>query len=332
MTLGILTSVTKKHSAILLTNLGSPAAPTPVAVKHYLKEFLSDPYVIKTPRWIWLPILHCFILPFRSSKSAALYQKIWTEQGSPLLVNSTALQQALQKKLIDLGYEHRVALAMRYGAPSIENNIRQLQQDEIEEIIILPLYPQFSHTTYTTTEQSVLAWCDKLNYQPKLHWIPTYHRSVGYIRALAQSIRPQYEGTDSVARLLISFHGLPKEYVDAGDPYANECQQTATDLASELNLRPEQWSLAYQSRFGPKQWLNPYTDEVLEAWAREGVAEVTVVCPGFSADCLETLEEINQTYRQIFLQAGGEKYNYVPALNADPAHVELIYELLTPFL
>lgn len=323
--------MTTQHTAILLTNLGSPAAPTPTAVKQYLQEFLSDPYVIKTPKWVWQPILRCFILPFRSTKSAALYEKIWTPQGSPLLVHSQALQQALQNKLMHMGCEHRVALAMRYGAPSIDSTLRQLQREGVEEVIVLPLYPQFSHTTYTTTEQCVLSCCSKLNYQPILHWIPSYHHSATYISALAQSIRPQFSGSAN-ARLLLSFHGLPQEYVDAGDPYADECQQTATQLACELNLPPEQWSLAYQSRFGPKKWLTPYTDEVLIAWARKGISEVTVACPGFSVDCLETLEEINQTYREIFLSAGGEKFHYVSALNSDPAHVALMHELVRPFL
>lgn len=314
---------------ILLTNLGTPAKPTTRALRKYLREFLSDPRVIEVPKAAWWFILNGIILNTRPRKSAKLYAKIWTDEGSPLLRISCKQQQALQTALENrLPGPVKVALAMRYGEPSIKNGLEELRQAGARRLLVLPLYPQYSAATNASTFDAVSSVLQHWRWLPDFRFISHYHDEPGYIQALAQRIRAHWDNEGRADRMIFSFHGIPKHYFLAGDPYHCECHATARLLAEELGLQEGQWQVSFQSRFGPREWLQPYTDELLASLPGEGVRSVQVVCPGFSADCLETLEEMNIQNRNIFMQAGGDRFTYVPALNDQPAHIEFLADLV----
>jgi ferrochelatase len=323
-----------KHEAesctgVLITNLGTPDAPTASALRRYLGEFLADPRVVEVPRFIWWFVLHGFILRIRPKRSAAAYRKIWTESGSPLLEISIKQASAIQKYLDGHATEKfHVELAMRYGNPSIQSGLEKLQQANAKKIIILPLYPQYSASTTASTFDAVADILKTWRNIPELHLVKHYHDSPDYIDALAESITEHWQQTTRAEKLLFSFHGIPQAYFEAGDPYYCECHKTARLVAEKLNLSEEEWMLTFQSRFGPKQWLKPYTDITLEELAKSGIKNVDIICPGFSADCLETLEEINMRYRETFLAAGGNKFSYIPALNERPAHISTLANII----
>ncbi len=314
---------------VLLANLGTPDAPTPAALRKYLAEFLWDPRVIETPRLPWWIILHGFILRFRPRRSARAYREIWTGEGSPLLVFSSRLRQAVQAALdgSDKG-GFRVELGMRYGNPSIAAALEKLRTAGVREVLVLPLYPQYSAATTASTFDAVAEVLKTWRRLPGIRMIRSYHDDPGYIDAVAESIRDHWAQHGRPDRLLFSFHGLPREYALAGDPYPDECRATARLAARRLGLDEGSWETAFQSRFGPREWLRPYTDKLLQQWGRDGVGRVQVVCPGFAVDCLETLEEIEMQNRDFFLDAGGREFSYIPALNDRPAHVRALCALI----
>ncbi|HEX5139019.1 MAG TPA: ferrochelatase [Planctomycetota bacterium] len=298
---------------ILVSNLGTPDAPTPAALKRYLREFLKDPRVIDLPRWKWIPLLELLILPRRSPKSAEAYGKVWTPEGSPLLSISKR-QRALLEEMLKVP----VALGMRYGNPSIATALDELLKKGCGRLLVLPLYPQYAAATTASTFDALGDALKRLRVVPEIRTVCSYHDEPLYIGALARSIREVWEKDGAPKRLLLSFHGLPRRYVDLGDPYRGRCEETARLLAAELGFPCE---LAFQSRFGREEWLKPYTDETLTAWGRDKLESVDVVCPGFSADCLETIEEIDQQNREFFQHAGGGRFRYIPALNDRRDHV-----------
>jgi ferrochelatase len=286
------------NEGILLSNIGSPETPSFWAVRRYLKEFLSDPKVIDLPRWKWLPILHLIILNIRPFKSAHNYQKIWMPEGSPLLVWSQRITGKLQVALPD----RPIALGMSYGKPSLTDARRELERQGVKEIIHLPLYPQASKTTGGEG----------------------YHDHPLYIAALKNAVEAHWARQGRKEKLLLSYHGLPERYIAQGDPYLAQCEETTSLLAQALGLGSEEYLMSFQSRVGLEKWLRPYTHDVLRDWAQFGVRSVDVICPGFSCDCLETLEEINIRYREQFMQAGGKVFEYIPCLNDSDKHVQLL--------
>ena len=309
---------------VVLVNLGTPESPTPDAVRRYLAEFLSDPRVVEIPRLIWKVILHGIILRVRPKKSAHAYASVWTDKGSPLMAISQALAQKVQEQLThSVPGPVSVELAMRYGEPAIGAVLSKLQQQGMERLLVLPLYPQYSGATTGSVADAVFASLGRWRWVPELRVMGAYHDDPRYIRALADSIRSYRETNGTGDKLLISFHGMPRATLTAGDPYYCHCHKTARLVAEELGLDEAQWEMAFQSRFGRATWLQPYVVQRLEALPSEGVRHLTVVCPGFSSDCLETLEEIAMQGRDTFMAAGGERFDYIPALNADAAHVDL---------
>lgn len=305
---------------VLLSNLGTPDAPSTPAVRKYLREFLSDPHVVELPRFLWLPILYGIILPFRSPKSAKLYQKIWMSEGSPLLVYMKKLSQKLASRLQKK--DIIISMGMRYGSPSLESALEKLRG--VDKIIVLPLYPQYSVSTTESTADKIVEILKSWPVQPDLNIISHYYNNDKYISALAESIKKNLK----TGKLLFSFHGLPQSFVDKGDPYEMQCRTTASLVAKKLNLPDDQWFISFQSRLGKAKWLMPYTNMTLQEWGVAHIDSVTVVCPGFSVDCLETLEEINIQNREIFLNAGGKNFQYVPALNDSEVHIEMLAALI----
>lgn len=320
-----------ERTGILLANLGTPEAPTPEALRRFLGEFLWDRRVVDLPRPLWWLVLNGIILRTRPRLSARLYGRIWTEEGSPLLViarHQTAALAAELRRRLGAGAP-TLALGMRYGEPAIRRGLETLRQAECRRILILPLYPQYSAPTVGSTFDAVAEVLKAWRWVPELRLVTHYHEEPGYIRALAASVRETWAaGGGQPDRLLFSFHGLPERYARAGDPYPEQCHQTARRVAEELGLRQGQWGMSYQSRFGREEWLRPYTDQTLRRWAEEGVGRVDVICPGFSADCLETLEEIALTGRELFLRAGGSQYRYIPALNERADHIAMLADLV----
>jgi ferrochelatase len=312
-----------KKIGILLCNLGTPDAPTVAAVRRYLAEFLSDPRVVEQPRWLWWLILQGIILRIRPRRSAKLYHKIWTEQGSPLLVYSQQLAVRLQQVLPE---KYTVALGMRYGRPSLASALSQLQDSD--QIIILPLYPQYSATTTATTWDAVSKIVSGWRNIPDMHFIHSYYQEPEYIQAMAEHIKAFWQEHGRADKLIFSFHGLPQRYVDRGDPYYQECLKTASQLADALGLSSQEWQWAFQSRLGVEKWLQPYLDESLQKLAKAGVGSVQVFCPGFAVDCLETLEEVAMQNQQRFLQAGGKNFKYISALNASDLQLFWLQNLM----
>ena len=318
-----------RRSAVLLVNLGSPAEPTARALRIYLAEFLSDPRVIDLPRWQWWPILHGIVLRRRPRRSAALYRKIWLAEGAPLLVITRRQRDALAATLSRQGHEGIVVdYAMRYGKPSIAGRLHALKAKGVDQILVIPMYPQYADSTTASVFDGVSQALARERYLPELRFVHHWHDDPHYIAALAASFTRYCAEQGSPERLLLSFHGVPRRYLVAGDPYFCFCHQTARLLTEALAFPPERIHLVFQSRFGREEWLRPYADETLACLPAKGVKRVAVMCPGFVADCLETLEEMAIANRALFLEQGGERYDYLPALNDSPALVELLYHLV----
>ena len=314
---------------VLLVNLGTPDEPTTKSVRKYLKQFLSDGRVIEIPRIVWWFILNGIILRRRPAASAKLYASVWMEEGSPLLVHSKNIQHSLQQEMaVRFNGPVHVEVAMRYGNPSILAGLRSLRAKGARRLLVLPLYPQYSATTTATGYDAVSQEMKRWRWLPEIRFINQYHDNDRYISALAQSVKKHWSEHGQKEKLMMSFHGLPKRNLELGDPYHCQCHKTGRLLAEKLGLKEGQWLVTFQSRFGKAEWLKPYTDKTLEKLAKEGVKSIDIVCPGFPADCLETLEEIAVENRDIFKEAGGEEYRYIPSLNNDPEHVQALADLI----
>jgi ferrochelatase len=314
---------------VLLANLGTPSAPTRSAVRQFLAEFLGDPRVIELPRWLWLTALHGVILQIRPQRSAHAYKQIWTPEGSPLLHHCQQLGAQLNKQLVArFGERVCVEIAMTYGAPSISLALAKLRAAGMQRLLVLPLYPQYSATSTGSVFDRVSAELQRWRWVPELRFVTQYHDHPNYVAALGASITTHW-ATHPRHHLLFSFHGLPRSYMLAGDPYYCQCLKTARLVAEQLDLLPDEWSVAFQSQVGREEWLRPYTDQVLMQYAASDRKHLTLACPGFAVDNLETLEEIAIRNRALFLEHGGQSYDYVPALNASQPHVELLCELVS---
>lgn len=311
------------RTGLLLVNLGTPDAPTPAAVRRYLGQFLHDYRVVDLSRWLWCPILHGVILPLRARKVATAYASIWGPDGSPLRAQSEKLALALQAQLP----EFDVRLAMRYGAPSVASVLREWQASGLERLLVLPLYPQYSATTTAAVHDALFAELATWRQLPELRLINDYHQNSDWLDSLEASVESHWDLHGRGDRLLISFHGIPQRFADAGDPYRQQCEAGARLLAARLRLADGDWSLVFQSRFGREPWLQPYIDQTLTQLAAQGVKTIDVICPGFAVDCLETLEEIAVRDAELFRQAGGGQLRYVQALNAAPGHVSALATL-----
>jgi len=315
------------RSAVLFCNLGTPDTPTTKDVQRYLKEFLSDHRVVEIPRLLWWLILHGVILPFRPAKSAAKYASIWTPEGSPLKIWTEKQALLLQGWLAQRGHDVRVRYAMRYGSTSIAEQLDALKAEGVTRVLVLPAYPQYSATTTASLFDAVYAWAATVRNLPELRFVNRYHDDAGYINALAASIERHWKTNGRAQQLVMSFHGIPERSLHLGDPYHCECFKTARLLATRLALTPEQYKVTFQSRLGRAKWLQPYTEPTLIAMAQSGVKRVDVICPGFTSDCLETLEEINMEGRAAFLGAGGQEFQYIPCLNDDTQWITALCEL-----
>ncbi|WP_404396471.1 ferrochelatase [Pseudoalteromonas phenolica] len=321
-----------KKTGILVTNLGSPDAPTPKALRVYLAEFLSDPRIVEIPRLIWLMILHGIILRVRPKKSAKAYASIWTENGSPLIHISQQQADKIAEKLKANNHNVEVELAMRYGNPSIEAGLEKLRDKGITRIIVFPLYPQYSSPTTGSTFDAIANVLKKWRWVPELHFINGYHTNPLYIESLANSIQEDLDKHGTPQKIVFSYHGMPKQFLDHGDPYHCLCHQTTRLVVEKLGLDKELVMTTFQSRFGKAEWLKPYTDATLESFPKEGIKDIAIISPAFSADCLETLEELEEENREIFEEAGGEKYRYIAALNDRDDHIDALYDVLRPNL
>lgn len=316
-------------TGVLLVNLGTPDRPDVPALRSYLAEFLSDPRVVEIPRLIWYPILGMAILPKRPAESAEKYKKVWTEHGSPLLHISRQQQVAIQREMeIRFKGPVKVELAMRYGNPSIRDGLRKLKAEGMRRLLVFPLYPQYCAATTATTFDAVFKELQRWRWMPEVRTINHYHDDPAYIEALAQSLLVHWSQHPRGDLLVMSFHGIPKRNLTLGDPYFCECHKTARLLAEALNLRPQEYRVTFQSRFGKAEWLQPYTDHTLQTLPGEGIKNIDVICPGFAADCLETLEEIQEENQEYFLKAGGKSYRYVPALNNAYHHIQALAGLI----
>lgn len=315
---------------VLLINLGTPEQPDAKSVRKFLAEFLSDGRVVDIPKILWMIILHGIILRIRPAKVAKLYQSIWFEDGSPLMHYSRKQQEALAKALSE--QDIPVELAMTYGKPSMIDAGKSLARQGVEHIVALPLYPQNSRTSTAAAFDSLARGLSKCPHVPGLTWISDYHDHPEYINALANSVRAYWAEYGQGDHLLMSFHGIPQRLERIGDPYPRQCRITAKLLAEALGLTSDQWQEAFQSRFGKEEWVKPYTDETLENWGKEGRGRVDVIAPSFSVDCLETLEEIQIQNKEIYQEAGGGDYHYIPALNAQPDHIKFLAQLVNEHL
>ena len=304
----------------LLVNLGTPDAPTPGAVRRYLRQFLSDPRVVELPRLVWLPILYFFILPFRPAKTARKYEKVWTRDGSPLRVYTERQAQILKGSL---GERMRALVpvepAMRYGEPSIKRGLAQLREKGCDRVLVVPMYPQYAASTTASVEDGVAKALRKWKPAPELRVVHDFHAHRAYAKAIAKNVTDYWVKHGRPDRLVMSFHGLPQRAVDRGDPYQKQCLESARLIATELGWNDDRTLVTFQSRFGAAKWLQPYTDVTLKRLGKEGVGRVDVCCPGFASDCLETLEEISIEARDTFLEAGGKEFHYIPTTNDTPA-------------
>lgn len=318
------------RTGVILMNLGTPTDAKPKAVRKFLKEFLSDQRVVELPRLIWLPILYGVILPFRATRVARLYKQIWRVGGSPLKVITeeqvAKLQTCFSENKIKITY------AMTYGAPKLSDCVAELEQQGYQKIFVLPLYPQFSATTTGPVYDQYAALIRQQRNISDITIKKNYYDRPDYIDALVQSILDHWQNNKPAEKLLFSFHGIPKRCVDKGDPYQEHCVYTAKQVASRLRLDDSQWQLSFQSRLGKAEWLKPYTDQLLVQMASEGVESVDVICPAFAADCLETLEEIEVENRDLFLSAGGRRFNSIPCLNASVEHIEMMKNIVNEFV
>jgi ferrochelatase len=312
------------RSAVLLVNLGTPDAPTPAALRRYLAQFLADPRVVELSRWLWRPILHGLVLRTRPRKSAERYARIWSAEGSPLRVWTEKQAKLLAGYLGERGQPVLVRHAMRYGEPSIAHVLDHLKAEGATRVLVLPLYPQYAAATTASAFDAVHAWAARTRALPELRFIARYHDDAGYIRALEQRVREHWRIAGQADRLVLSFHGVPRRALERGDPYHCECRKTARLLGERLQLAPERLVVTFQSRFGRARWLEPYTQATLERLAAAGVRKVDVMCPGFVADCLETLEEIDIEARAAFLAAGGSEFRYIACLNDQHAWIDAL--------
>ncbi len=320
-------------TAVLLVNLGSPSALTTSAVRVYLKEFLSDPRVVEIPRLLWLIILHGIILRIRPAKSKEKYAQIWTDQGSPLLVFT---QQQAEKLAIKVSAAHGdsvvVRHAMRYGSPSLENTLTEMQLAGVRDLVVLPLYPQYSGSTAGSVFDEVSRVFQSFRWVPSLRFIGSYHDNERYIAACVARIKRHWTDHAKPERLLLSFHGTPKKFLTDGDPYYCQCLATSRLISEQLASENVEVVTTFQSRFGKAEWLQPYTDKTLEALAKNGVKDVQIFCPGFASDCLETLEEIAMENQEVFMAAGGESFGFISSLNAEADHIDALYDIVAPYL
>lgn len=316
-------------TGILLTNTGTPEAPTRRAVRRYLREFLSDPHVIKLPRLVWLPILYGLVLPLRSSRSAKLYQKIWTADGSPMRINMQKIATAVEQQLTTLQHTYHVCVGMNYGTPSIDSALQTLHDYGVDDLIIVPMFPQFSTTTTLSSINKMISVHKTYQQRTPFKLIDNYAKNSDYINGLAKNVRDHWASQGRAHHLLISFHGVPEKYILDGDPYQKQCEHTAHLLAQALQLEDFQWTLCYQSRFGYNRWLTPATQDLFKVFPKKGITEIDIVCPGFAVDCLETLEEVAIRGREMFLEAGGKALRYISALNDSTTQVDLLARLIT---
>ncbi|MDP9197952.1 MAG: ferrochelatase [Pseudomonadota bacterium] len=317
------------ETGVLVANLGTPDAPTPAAVRRFLAEFLWDRRVVDLPRLPWWLILNGFVLPLRPRRSARAYREIWTDAGSPLMTGTQAVVTALGRRLQALvSPVPAIAMGMTYGNPSIAAALEPLRAAGTRHLVVLPLYPQYSRTTTASVMDRVQAAIARWPTPPELSVIEDYHAEPDHIAAIAGSVAARGKWISAEQHLLFSFHGIPRRNADAGDPYGAQCEATARLVADRLALSPAQWSIAFQSRVGGARWLEPYTEERLAALGRAGVRKLSVICPGFSVDCLETLEEIAIRGRATFIDAGGHHFDYIPALNDDPAQIDCFARLI----
>ncbi|GAA5219232.1 ferrochelatase [Corallincola platygyrae] len=322
-----------KHAAenygVLLVNLGTPDAPTTPAVRSYLNQFLSDPRVVDVPKWLWQCILKGAILPFRSPRAAKAYQSIWWYEGSPLRVISEKQQKALTNALLfGTGHKLQVELAMTYGNPSIPGALQRLFDAGVNKVVVLPLFPQYSCSTTAAVFDGIADALKKQRLIPELRSIHHYHDHPAFISAMVGKVRAHWQANGKGEHLLMSFHGIPQRYADEGDPYERHCHETAIAIAGALGLSDSEWTISFQSRVGREQWLMPYTDETLKGMPAKGIKNLDVICPAFSVDCLETLEEIKEENCEYFEEAGGEQYRYIDCLNDSPCHIQMMVTLV----
>ena len=319
-----------KKTAVILANLGSPTAPTTKAVRRFLADFLGDPRVVNIPRPIWWIILNCFVLPFRPSKSAKAYKKIWHEKGSPLAYLTRKLTEKLAPQLAEKGVI--TDYAMRYGEPSIATRLKEFKEQGVTDVVVLPLYPQYSSTTTASIYDDLIKELNHWWHIPSFQFISDYHDDAHYIAALAESLQQAWQVQPKNELLVMSFHGLPEMLTKKGDPYFHQCHKTAVLLAEKLGLAEHEWKIVFQSRFGKAEWLKPYCVDALEELPEQGVKTVDLVCPGFAVDCLETLEEIAMENKEVFMEAGGEAYRYIACLNDSDAQISAFIKMLEPRL
>ncbi len=318
---------------VLITNLGTPDAPTKSALKRYLKQFLWDPRVVEVPRPLWWAILNFIILNTRPKRSAHAYSTVWTQQGSPLLLHTQNQAEGLARRLrAGWGDNLVVDYAMRYGSPSIEAVADKMLAQGVRKLLVLPMYPQYSASTVGSTFDALAQSFTQRRWLPELRFISHYHDFAPYIDALAEKIQAHWQTHGRADKLVLSYHGVPKSYLEKGDPYFCECHKTSRLVAEKLGLQQGEYLTTFQSRFGKAEWLQPYTDMTLKSLPQQGVKSVQVVCPGFSADCLETIEEIGVENRGYFIEAGGERYEYIEALNSDAAHLDALQSLIEQHL
>ena len=314
---------------VLVTNLGTPEAPTKKALKPYLKEFLSDPRVVEVPRLLWFLILNGVILRFRPKRSAEAYKTVWTDRGSPLLFHTQVQASAIEAKLKQTWGDNIVVdFAMRYGNPALSEVVEKMMQKGVRKLLVLPLYPQYSASTTASTFDALAKDFTKRRWLPELRFITHYHDFSPFIEAAAQRIEKHWDAHGRADKLLFSYHGIPLRYLKNGDPYHCECYKTSRLLAERLGLGKDEYLTTFQSRFGREEWLQPYTDMTMKALPGKGVKSVQVFCPGFSSDCLETVEEIGEENREYFMESGGERYEYISALNAESGHIDALSQLI----
>ncbi len=314
---------------VLITNLGTPKAPTKQALKPYLKEFLSDPRVVEFPRFLWWFILNGIILNIRPKRSAAAYQTVWTEQGSPLLLHTKNQCEGIEARIkAEYGDTVIIDYAMRYGEPSIHSAIDNLLNKGARKLFVLPLYPQYCASTTGSTFDALASDFKKRRWLPELRFLNHYCDNEAYIDCLATKIENHWEKHGRAERLVLSYHGIPKRYLMNGDPYHCQCHKTSRLVARKLGLTEHDYVTTFQSRFGREEWLKPYTDETLKSLPKQGVSSIQVCCPGFSSDCLETIEEIGEENKEYFLENGGERFEYIEALNSDPQHLDMLSDLV----
>ena len=322
-----------RRTAVLLVNLGTPEAPTAAALRRYLKQFLWDPRVVEIPRPVWWLILNGIILNTRPAKSAAKYAKIWMADGSPLKVHTEHQAKLLRGWLGEAGSpDIEVAWAMRYGQPSIASVLDRFKKDGVERVLVVPAYPQYAASSTASVMDDVADWIKRSRNPMEFRFIKHFHDHPGYIAALAASVREHWTANGRPDKLVMSFHGLPRRSLDLGDPYYCECQKTGRLLAEALGLNGTDYLITFQSRFGKAEWLQPYTQATLEKLGREGTGRVDAICPGFVADCLETLEEIAMECKESFLESGGKEFHYIPCVNERPDWMNALRDLVSAHL